>query len=59
MGFDIDLNDIFGGFSDVFGGGGRRSRRGRDISIDIELSFKESIFGLTRKVLLTKDSALQ
>ena len=57
MGFDIDLNDIFGGFSDVFGGGGRRSRRGRDISIDIELSFKESIFGLTRKVLLTKDSA--
>ncbi len=54
MGFDIDLNDIFGGFSDMFGG--RRTRRGRDISIDIELTFKESIFGLTRKVLITKDS---
>ena len=53
--FDIDLNDIFGGFSDIFGGAGRTSR-GRDISIDLELSFKESIFGLTRKVLITKDS---
>jgi len=54
-GFDIDLNDIFGGFSDIFGGG-RGGRRGRDISIDIELSFRESIFGLTRRVLITKDA---
>lgn len=53
--FDVDLNDIFGGFSDIFGGGGRQSR-GRDISIDIELAFKESIFGITRRVLITKDS---
>ncbi len=53
--FDIDLNDIFGGFGDIFGSG-MRSQRGRDISIDLELSFKESIFGLTRKVLITKDS---
>jgi len=54
-GFDIDLNDIFGGFSDIFGGG-RGGRRGRDISIDIELSFRESIFGVTRRVLITKDN---
>lgn len=54
--FDIDLNDIFGGFSDIFGEAGRRGMRGRDISIDLELSFKESVFGVTRKVLLTKDS---
>ncbi len=54
--FDVDLNDIFGGFSDIFGGGGRRQVRGRDISIDLELSFKESVFGLTRRVLITKDS---
>lgn len=53
--FDIDINDIFGGFNDIFGAG-MRSHRGRDISIDIELSFKESIFGVTRKVLITKDS---
>ena len=55
--FDVDLNDIFGGFGDIFGGGGRRQARGRDISIDIELAFKESIFGITRRVLITKDSA--
>lgn len=54
-GFDFDLNDIFGGFGDIFGGG-RGVRRGRDISIDIELSFRESIFGVTRRVLITKDN---
>lgn len=51
---DVDFGDIFGEF---FGGGGReRVRRGRDISIDIEFSFAESVFGLERKVLLTKTS---
>lgn len=50
---DIDLGDIF---SDFFAGGGRRVRRGRDISIDIELSFEESIFGVERKVLVHKTS---
>lgn len=49
--FEFDLGDIFG---DVFGGGGRRSARGRDISIDIELSFRESIFGVERRVLISK-----
>ncbi len=48
--FEFDLGDIFG---EMFGGG-RRQARGRDISIDIELSFEESIFGTNRKVLLTK-----
>ena len=50
--FEFDLGDIFG---DIFGGGGQgRQQRGRDISIDIELTFKESIFGAERRVLLTK-----
>lgn len=53
-GFDINVEDIFGGFSDIFGG--RRQNRGRDISIDIELTFKEAVFGTTRKVLVTKNS---
>jgi molecular chaperone DnaJ len=50
-----DLGDIFGEF---FGGGGRRSnvKRGRDISIDFEISFEESVFGVERKVLLNKTS---
>jgi molecular chaperone DnaJ len=45
----MDFGDIFG---DIFGGA--RSRRGRDISIDLELTFRESVFGVTRKVLLAK-----
>lgn len=53
-GMDFDLGDIFG---DFFGGGGRsRVRRGRDISIDIELSFKDAVFGVERRVLLAKVS---
>ena len=51
--FELNINDIFG---DVFGGGGQRRARGRDISIDIELSFPESIFGTQRKVLVTKNN---
>jgi curved DNA-binding protein len=49
--FEFDLGDIFGEFF----GGGRRQRRGRDISLDIEISFKESIFGLTRKITLNSN----
>ena len=54
--FQFDLNDIFENFGDSFGGGGSRHARGRDISIDIELSFEESIFGVIRKILLTKNN---
>jgi len=54
-GVEFDLGDIFGEF---FGGGGGRGRahRGRDISIDIELPFRESIFGTERRVLIAKTS---
>src|SRR3989344_1065479 len=45
-GFDTgDLGDIL---SSIFGG--RRVRRGRDIAVDIEVSFQESVFGAERKV---------
>lgn len=50
-GFAFDFSDIF---SDVFGGGRGRTRRGRDISIDLEVTFKESVFGTKRTVLLAK-----
>ncbi len=57
-GVEFDLSDLFGGFGDIFGQqqGGRRVKRGRDISIDAEISFKESVFGVQRSVLLTKAS---
>jgi curved DNA-binding protein len=42
---DIDLNDILGSMF-----GGRRQRRGRDVQVDLELTFSESIFGVTKKV---------
>lgn len=53
--FDFgNLNDIF---SDFFGGGGRReARRGRDISTEMQISFSDSIFGIERKILITKTS---
>jgi molecular chaperone DnaJ len=53
---DIDLGDIFGSF---FGGGNRgreRQKRGADISVDVELSFHESVFGVERKIILNKTS---
>lgn len=53
---EFDLSDLFEGFGDIFGGGrtNGRVKRGRDISIDIETTFKESVLGATRKVLMTK-----
>lgn len=52
FGSEFDLGDIFG---DIFGGGREsRVKRGSDVSIDIELSFAEAIFGVLRRVLLRK-----
>lgn len=54
---NVDLNDLFG---DFFGGGrssgGAQKKRGRDVSVDVQLSFSEAIFGVERKVTLTKAS---
>jgi molecular chaperone DnaJ len=49
----FDMGDIF---SDFFAGqpGATRTRRGRDISIDLEISFRDSVFGVKRTVLLAK-----
>jgi molecular chaperone DnaJ len=47
----FDFGDIFG---DFFGGGRTQERRGRDISVDIQITFAESIFGVDRKVLISK-----
>ncbi len=55
QGFE-DLGDIFG---DLFGGGRRRgpkTPRGNDIQVDLDLTFKESVFGTERDIELTKTS---
>ncbi len=56
-GVEFDLGDIFGS---VFGGGGRggsrsgraKTPKGSDISVDIEISFKDSIFGAEKEFSL-------
>jgi len=57
--FDFgNLNDIFSDFfgGGMSGGGRREARRGRDISTEIQISFSEAIFGISRKILITKTS---
>ena len=63
---DIDLGDILGG---MFGFGGRggqgagrggqgrqRTRRGSDIQVDIQLGFKEAVFGAEKEIRLNKNN---
>lgn len=53
QGVEFDMGDIFG---DLFGGGrsASRGKRGRDISIDVEVPFAESILGAKRSILIAK-----
>lgn len=59
-GMEFDLNDIFENFGDIFGGGRggsrRQNARGSDISVDIELSFKEAVFGTKRTLRIMKNT---
>lgn len=57
--FDFgNLNDIFSDFfTGGMGGGRTQARRGRDISTEIQISFHDSIFGINRKILITKTSS--
>jgi molecular chaperone DnaJ len=53
---EFDFGDIFG---DIFGGrrsSQARTPRGRDISIDLEIPFRDAVFGTTRTVLISKVS---
>lgn len=48
---DFDLGDIF---SQFFGGGMKRTPKGASITVDITLTFKESVFGASKKISYTK-----
>lgn len=50
---EFDMNDIFEAF---FRGGGQRVRRGRDITVDVSLTFKESVLGAEKTVKLQRDT---
>ncbi len=52
-----DMGDIFG---DMFGFGGSRrghqQQQGRDIQVDVELSFHDAAFGITKEIRLNKNN---
>lgn len=51
----FDLNDLFGDlFGGQHGGGRRQQKRGRDISVDLQFTFADAIFGVERTILLAK-----
>jgi molecular chaperone DnaJ len=49
----FDFSDIFSAFT---GGSSQRVRRGDDINIEMEISFKESVFGAEKSIKIRKDS---
>ncbi len=51
---DLDFGNIFEDFFGFSGTHAERVKRGRDISIDVELSFEEAAFGALRRVLISK-----
>lgn len=51
--FDFDMNDVFGSFFGGSRGRGRgqaQQKRGQDISISVQLSFKESVLGIDKAI---------
>ena len=50
---DVNINDIFGDiFGDVFGtrSSSRRTRRGSDLQYNLDLSLKEAVLGIQKKI---------
>ena len=58
-----DASDIFSQFGSIFedffgfsGGGGTRARRGADLRYDLELEFKEAIFGIEKEIEFDRET---
>ncbi len=54
-GFEFDLGDIFSQFGG-FGGSRSRAHRGSNISVQIEISFRDSVFGVEKDIELDKNN---
>ncbi len=54
QGVEFDLGDLFEGFGDIMGRRGSQKRRGRDISIDVQVSFAEAVMGASRSMVIAK-----
>jgi len=53
---EFDIGDIFETFFSQ-GASGQKGKRGSDISVDVQISFEEAIFGTERSIILTKNNA--
>jgi molecular chaperone DnaJ len=55
-----NVEDIFSAFGDLFGdffggrAGGKRTPRGADLRVDLELTFAEAVWGCTKEVKVTR-----
>ena len=52
---DFDFGDVLGEMFGFAGGrGGRREKRGANIEVDVDLSFRESVFGADKQIRLER-----
>jgi molecular chaperone DnaJ len=57
------VDDIFSAFGDIFGdffggragGGQRRAARGADVRVDLQLSFAEAVWGVSKEIKVQRD----
>ncbi len=54
-----DLSDLFGSFGDIFGGVGRErtTTRGEDVTVSVNLKFKDALEGVTTRVAAPVEEA--
>jgi DnaJ-class molecular chaperone len=48
--FEFDIGDLFGDFFGGGGGGRRRVRKGANVNVDIQISFKDAVFGVEKEL---------
>ncbi|MGE5392621.1 MAG: DnaJ C-terminal domain-containing protein, partial [Candidatus Saccharibacteria bacterium] len=56
---NVEFDDAFDMFSEIFGGGSRRPRRERgvDLEMELHLSFEEAVFGTEKEIAIEKNDA--